>query len=141
MITLYSSASCTSCRKARSWLEDHDIPFTEKNVFTEKITDEELKAILQLTENGTNEIISQRSQAFRELNINIEEMPLGRVLKLIQQHPGIMRRPILVDNKRLLVGYNEEDIRCFLPREIRKIELSKLHDQLPVNFLMSKSYR
>lgn len=134
MITLYSSASCTSCRKARSWLEDHDIPFTEKNVFTEKITDEELRAILQLTENGTNEIISQRSQAFRELNINIEEMPLGRVLKLIQQHPGIMRRPILVDNKRLLVGYNEEDIRCFLPREIRKIELSKLHDQLPVNF-------
>mgnify|MGYP003436621869 FL=1 len=134
MITLYSSASCTSCRKARSWLEEHDIPFTEKNVFTEKITDEELKAILQLTENGTNEIISQRSQAFRELNINIEEMPLGRVLKLIQQHPGIMRRPILVDNKRLLVGYNEEDIRCFLPREIRKFELSKLHDQLPVNF-------
>lgn len=134
MITLYSSASCTSCRKARSWLEEHDIPFTEKNVFTEKITDEELRAILQLTENGTNEIISQRSQAFRELDINIEEMPLGRVLKLIQQHPGIMRRPILVDNKRLLVGYNEEDIRCFLPREIRKIELSKLHDQLPVNF-------
>lgn len=134
MITLYSSASCTSCRKARSWLEEHDIPFTEKNVFTEKITDEELRAILQLTENGTNEIISQRSQAFKELNINIEEMPLGRVLKLIQQHPGIMRRPILVDNKRLLVGYNEEDIRCFLPREIRKLELSKLHDQLPVNY-------
>ena len=134
MITLYSSASCTSCRKARSWLEEHDIPFTEKNVFTEKITDEELRAILQLTENGTNEIISQRSQAFKELNINIEEISLGRVLKLIQQHPGIMRRPILVDNKRLLVGYNEEDIRCFLPREIRKLELSKLHDQLPVNY-------
>lgn len=134
MITLYSSASCTSCRKARSWLEEHDIPFTEKNVFTEKITDEELKSILQLTENGTKEIISQRSQAFRELNIDIEDMPLGSVLKLIQKHPGIMRRPILVDDKRLLVGYNEEDIRCFLPREIRKLELSKLHDQLPVNF-------
>lgn len=134
MITLYSSASCTSCRKARSWLEEHDIPFTEKNVFTEKITDQELKSILQLTENGTIELISQRSQAFRELNVDIDDMPLGKVLKLIQQHPGIMRRPILVDDKRLLVGYNEEDIRCFLPRDIRKLELSKLHDQLPVNF-------
>lgn len=134
MITLYSSASCTSCRKARSWLEEHDIPFTEKNVFTEKITDQELKSILQLTENGTLELISQRSQAFRELNTDIDDMPLGKVLKLIQQHPGIMRRPILVDDKRLLVGYNEEDIRCFLPRDIRKLELSKLHDQLPVNF-------
>lgn len=134
MITLYSSASCTSCRKAKIWLEEHDIPFTEKNVFTEKISDQELKSILQLTENGTNEIISQRSQAFRDLNINIDDLPLGKVLKLIQQHPGIMRRPILVDDKRLLVGYNEEDIRCFLPRDIRKLELSKLHDQLPVNF-------
>lgn len=134
MITLYSSASCTSCRKARSWLEEHDIPFTEKNVFTEKITDQELKSILQLTENGTIELISQRSQAFKELNIDIDDMPLGKVLNLIQQHPGIMRRPILVDDKRLLVGYNEEDIRCFLPRDIRKLELSKLHDQLPVNF-------
>ena len=134
MITLYSSASCTSCRKARSWLEEHDIPFTEKNVFTEKITDEELKSILQLTENGTKEIISQRSQAFRELDIDIEDMSLGKVLKLIQRHPGIMRRPILVDDKRLLVGYNEEDIRCFLPRDIRKLELLKLHDQLPINF-------
>jgi regulatory protein spx len=134
MITLYSSASCTSCRKAHSWLEEHNIPFTEKNVFTEKITDQELKAILQLTENGTNEIISQRSQAFRDLNIAIDDMPLGEVLKLIQQHPGIMRRPILIDDKRLLVGFNEEDIRCFLPRDIRKLELSKLHDQLPVNF-------
>ncbi|WP_034537260.1 transcriptional regulator SpxA [Carnobacterium inhibens] len=134
MITLYSSASCTSCRKAKSWLEEHDIPFTEKNVFTEKITDEELKSILQLTENGTKEIISQRSQAFRELDLDIEDMSLGKVLKLIQQHPGIMRRPILVDDKRLLVGYNEEDIRCFLPRDIRKLELLKLHDQLPINF-------
>ncbi|MBC9824290.1 MAG: transcriptional regulator SpxA [Carnobacterium inhibens] len=134
MITLYSSASCTSCRKAKSWLEEHDIPFTEKNVFTEKITDEELKSILQLTENGTKEIISQRSQAFRELDIDIEDMSLGKVLKLIQRHPGIMRRPILVDDKRLLVGYNEEDIRCFLPRDIRKLELLKLHDQLPINF-------
>ncbi|AGY82153.1 transcriptional regulator SpxA [Carnobacterium inhibens] len=134
MITLYSSASCTSCRKAKSWLEEHDIPFTEKNVFTEKITDEELKSILQLTENGTKEIISQRSQSFRELDIDIEDMSLGKVLKLIQRHPGIMRRPILVDDKRLLVGYNEEDIRCFLPRDIRKLELLKLHDQLPINF-------
>lgn len=103
-------------------------------MFTEKITDQELKSILQLTENGTIELISQRSQAFRELNVDIDDMPLGKVLKLIQQHPGIMRRPILVDDKRLLVGYNEEDIRCFLPRDIRKLELSKLHDQLPVNF-------
>ncbi len=134
MITLYSSASCTSCRKAHSWLEEHNIPFTEKNVFTEKITDQELKAILQLTENGTNEIISQRSQAFRDLNITIDDMTLGEVLRLIQQHPGILRRPILIDDKRLLVGFNEEDIRCFLPRDIRKLELSKLHDQLPVNF-------
>ena len=27
MVTLYTSPSCTSCRKARAWLEEHNIPF------------------------------------------------------------------------------------------------------------------
>ena len=29
MVKLYISPSCTSCRKARAWLEEHEIPYTE----------------------------------------------------------------------------------------------------------------
>ena len=46
MLTLYTSPSCTSCRKARAWLQEHEIPFKERNIFSEPLNIEELKAIL-----------------------------------------------------------------------------------------------
>ena len=33
MVTLFTSPSCTSCRKAKTWLQEHDIPYTERNIF------------------------------------------------------------------------------------------------------------
>lgn len=76
-----------------------------------------------MTEDGTEEIISTRSKAFQELNIDLEELPLQDLFVLIQNNPGLLRRPIMVDEKRLQVGYNEDEIRRFLPREVRAIEL------------------
>ena len=81
MLTLYTSPSCTSCRKARAWLQEHEIPYVERNIFSEPLNIDELKAILQMTEDGTEEI------------------------------------------KRLQVGFNEDEIRRFLPRDVRQYEL------------------
>lgn len=67
MVDLYVSPSCTSCRKARAWLEKHNIPFKERNIFSEPLTKKELLKILRMTENGTEEIISTRSRAFQQL--------------------------------------------------------------------------
>lgn len=58
MVTLYTSPSCTSCRKARAWLEEHEIPFVERNIFSEPLSIDEIKQILRMTEDGTDEIIS-----------------------------------------------------------------------------------
>ncbi|MGX7395574.1 transcriptional regulator SpxA [Carnobacterium mobile] len=134
MITLYTSPSCASCRKARAWLEENHIDYLEKNVFNEPLTIEELKKILSLTENGTEEIISFRSQIFQNLNISLEDISLGELLNLILENPGLIRRPILIDEKRLQVGFNEEDIRRFLPRDVRKLELQELQKQLPIGY-------
>lgn len=123
MVTLYTSPSCTSCRKARAWLRNHNISYSERNIFLEPLSIDEIKQILQMTEDGTEEIISKRSKAYQELDINIEEMPLQELLDLVQKHPGLLRRPIIMDEKRLQVGYNEDEIRRFLPREVRALEL------------------
>lgn len=123
MITLYTSPSCTSCRKARAWLDEHDIPFKERNIFSEPLTVEEVKEIFRMTEDGTDEIISTRSKAFQELNINLEMMPLQDLFQLISDNPGLLRRPIILDEKRLQVGYNEDEIRRFLPRKVRTFQL------------------
>ena len=123
MVTLYTSPRCTSCRKARAWLEEHDIEFTERNIFSEPLSLDEIKEILRMTEDGTDEIISTRSKVFQKLNVNIEQLPLKNLYHLIQENPGLLRRPIILDEKRLQVGYNEDEIRRFLPRTVRTFQL------------------
>ncbi|WP_198439983.1 transcriptional regulator SpxA [Aerococcus urinae] len=123
MVKLYTSPSCTSCRKARAWLEEHNIAYVERNIFQEPLSRDEIKEILRMTEDGTEEIISTRSKAFQELHIDLNEISLNELFDLIQENPGLLRRPIIMDEKHLQVGYNEDEIRRFLPREVRTIEL------------------
>lgn len=123
MITLYTSPSCASCRKARAWLEEYNIPYKERNIVSEPLTIDEIKNILRVTEDGTEEIISQRSKTFKKLDIVLDELPLSELLKLIHENPTLLRRPILMDDKKLQVGFNEDEIRRFLPRSVRALDL------------------
>lgn len=125
MVTLYTSPSCTSCRKAKAWLQENGIPFKERNIFSEPLSIDEIKNILRMTEDGTEDIISKRSKAYSKLNVDLDELPMKQLYKLISKNPGLLRRPIIVDEKRLQVGYNEDEIRRFLPRQVRELELAE----------------
>ena len=123
MITLFLSPSCTSCRKARTWLRNHDVGFQEHNIITSPLSRDELLAILSFTENGTEDIISTRSKVFQKLNIDVDELPISSLIDLIAKNPSLLRRPIILDKKRMQIGFNEDEIRAFLPRDYRKHEL------------------
>lgn len=122
MVTIYTSPSCTSCRKAKAWLEKHEIAYVEKNIFSEPLTIDEIKEILRMTEDGTDEIISERSNAYQEINIDMDTLTLQELYQTISAHPGLLRRPLILDEKRLQVGYNKDEIRRFLPRKVRTIQ-------------------
>ncbi|RDW20042.1 transcriptional regulator Spx [Oceanobacillus arenosus] len=123
MVTLFVTPSCTSCRKAKAWFQENEIPYIERNIFSEAISLDEIKEILRLTEEGTEEIISMRSKVFQELDVDINELPMKDLYPLIQENPGLLKRPIMIDEKRLQVGYNEEEISMFLPRSVRTFHL------------------
>ena len=120
MVTLFLSPSCTSCRKARAWLSNHEVPFEEHNIMTSPLSAPELQHILSLTENGTDDIISTRSKIFQKLNLDIESLSISELLRLIEENPGLLRRPIILEDKRMQIGFNEDEIRAFLPRGYRK---------------------
>jgi regulatory protein spx len=119
MVTVFTTPSCGSCRKAKAWFLEHQIDYIERNIIANPLTIDEIKSILRLTEEGTDEIISTTSKAFQELNVDIESLPLNALYKLIIDNPKMLRRPIIIDEKRLQVGYNEDEISRFLPRRLR----------------------
>ncbi|HEL1766321.1 TPA: transcriptional regulator Spx [Streptococcus suis] len=122
MIKIYTVSSCTSCKKAKNWLNAHQLSYNEHNLAKEAITKEEILNILTKTENGIASIVSSKNRYAKNLDFDIEELSVNEVIDLITSNPRILKSPILIDEKRLQVGYKEDDIRAFLPRAVRNVE-------------------
>lgn len=119
-VKIYTSPSCASCRKAKKWLNEYGIDYVEKNIFVSKLSKEELKSILEKTVHGFEDIISTRSKIFKEKELDIEDMTINDLLEFIEHNPSVLKRPIIIDDRRLQIGYNDEEIRVFIPREMRE---------------------
>lgn len=125
-VKLFTVTSNNSCQKAVGWLDKYEILYEEKNLSKASITIEEIQEILSLTTDGTEEIISKKSKAVEKLEIDINSLSLAQLYEVIICNPGILHLPIIHDGKKLQVGYNEEDIRKFLPRWVRMDEMRKI---------------
>ncbi|GAA0599064.1 transcriptional regulator Spx [Virgibacillus siamensis] len=106
-------------------MQEQGVPFKERNLFHEPLSEDEIKGVLRLTEDGTDEIISKRSKVFKTIDVNVEQLPIKTLYSLIEENPGILKRPIIKDEKRMQVGFNEDEIRKFLPRTVRRLQLQE----------------
>lgn len=131
MILLYSSPGCASCRKAKQWLVDNEVKFYEKNIFSVILKEDEIKYILSRSENGAEDIISTRSKVFKNLGKDVNDMSVKELISLIQENPSILKRPILLDDKSIIVGYDDDEITSFVPREIREYALRQCNESCP----------
>ena len=103
MLLLYTSSGCASCRKAKQWLKDNHIQFIEKNIFTTLMREDEIKYLLSRCENGTQDIISTRSNAYRSLNKNFDDMSMNELIMFIQDNPSVLKRPIILSKNLSLI--------------------------------------
>ena len=131
MLKVYTSPSCTSCRKAIAFLKEQNIAYQEKNILSSVLNEQELKEILFKSENGTEDIISKRSKVFKESNIDVDELTVKQLIEFIRNNPTVLKRPIIVNDRLIQVGYNEEEIRVFIPPELRRFVNDKCGRDCP----------
>ena len=122
MIQIYTTPSCASCRKAKKWFDQYKIPYSEKNIFSIKLSQEDIFRMLANSENGFEDIISTRSKVFKEKHLDPENMSVQALVSFIIDNPSVLKRPIIINELELQVGYNNEDITIFLPKELRHKE-------------------
>ena len=122
MIQIYTTPSCASCRKAKKWFDQYKIPYSEKNIFSIKLSKEDIFRMLANSENGFEDIISTRSNVFKEKKLDPDSMSTSSLVDFIIENPSVLKRPIIINENELQVGYNNEDITIFLPRELRNRE-------------------
>lgn len=110
-LVFYTYPSCTSCRKTKGWLKDHDIPYEERHLFRDKPNVSELMELVKLSKSGVEDILATRSTLYKQLNVDLEALPLSEALQLLSSEPRLLRRPILTDGEKLIVGYHSDDLK------------------------------
>lgn len=122
MIKLFTAPSCLGCGKVKKYFKDHNIKFEEKSIINHKLKREDIYKMLVHSENGFEDIISNRSKVFQEHQSRIEDMKLSELVDFIIENPTVLKRPIILNDYELQVGYNVDDITIFLPEEYREQE-------------------
>ncbi len=120
MIVVYTSPGCASCRKVKQWLKDRGLDFIEKNIFKTLLNDNEIKHLLIRSENGSDDIVSKRSKIIQSENIDLDSMTTDELINFIKHNPSVLKRPIIINEQSFQVGFDEDEISIFVPRELRE---------------------
>ncbi|WP_066049614.1 Spx/MgsR family RNA polymerase-binding regulatory protein [Robertmurraya korlensis] len=119
-IIFFTYPSCTSCRKTKKWLTSNAVEFEERHLFKSTPTSKELVEMLSLTTEGLDELLATRSQIFKSLNQDVNDLTLSQVINMLIEEPRLLKRPIVTDGKKLVVGYNPDALKSIANKKMIK---------------------
>lgn len=112
MTTLYGIPNCDTVKKAQSWLKNNNIDFTFHDYRKDGL-DEALLA--QFLENLTwSELLNKRSTSYRNLSTEQKEaLSQDTIISLFIEFPTLIKRPLLINNQKTLLGFKAENYQSF----------------------------
>ena len=108
-VKIYGIKNCDTVIKALKYLVNKDIPHQYIDLRIDSISEKEFQAMLESI--GLELLINRRSTTFRSLS-DSERNNIS--YELILKFPTLIKRPVLVKGKKIMVGYNEKNYTDFL---------------------------
>ena len=102
---------CTTCKKAKKWLTDHELDFTARHIKEENPTAEELAIWQEKSGLELKKFLNTSGMLYRELGLKDKLPSLSREeqLALLASDGMLVKRPILVTDETVLVGFREKE--------------------------------
>ncbi len=105
-IILYGIKNCDTVKKARCWLETHEIRYTFHDFRADGIDKEMIKDFLKQIDWQT--LLNKRGSTWRNLSENQKNnIDESKPLELMIEHPTLIKRPILDHDNKYSVGFSE----------------------------------
>lgn len=102
---------CSTCQKARKWLEAKGLTYTERHITEDNPTKEELKSWKEMSGLPLKKFFNTSGLLYKEMKLKdrIPEMSEEEQLALLATNGMLVKRPILVDGETVLVGFKEAE--------------------------------
>ncbi|EEV40101.1 spx/MgsR family transcriptional regulator [Enterococcus casseliflavus EC20] len=112
MITLYWYPKCSTCRNAKRWLEEHEIPFEAIDMVATPPQPEQLLAWIQSSEAPLTRFFNTSGMKYRELQLKekVPTMTAQDAADVLATDGMLIKRPLLVSGDRFLInGFKENE--------------------------------
>ena len=102
---------CSTCRKAKKWLEDHQIAFTDRHIAEDHPSYEELKQWHENSGLPLKRFFNTSGVLYKEMQLKnkLPEMSEEEQLQLLATNGMLVKRPIVVDDTKILIGFKEAE--------------------------------
>ena len=103
---------CSTCKKAKKWLEDHNIPYSARHIKEQNPSYEELKTWLKASGLPIKKFFNTSGLQYKALNLKdqLPTMTIDEQLQLLATDGMLVKRPLIVtDSGKVLTGFREQD--------------------------------
>jgi len=102
--------ACSTCKRAQTWLDDHKIAYTARHIQTDNPSYEELSAWLKKSDLPLKRFFNTSGLHYKALSLKekLPHMTEEEQLRLLATDGMLVKRPILTDDRFVLVGFDEK---------------------------------
>lgn len=102
---------CSTCQKAKRWLENHNIEFADRHIIENNPSENELKEWIPKSGKELKKWFNTSGMKYKELNLKekLTNMSEEEKIKMLASDGMLVKRPILITENNILIGFKEEE--------------------------------
>lgn len=111
MIIFIEYPKCSTCKKAKQWLNDNNINYEDRNIIEEIPTLEELKKWIKISGKEVKKWFNTSGLKYKELNLKdkLSNMTDEEKIELLASDGMLIKRPLLISNENVYIGFKEDE--------------------------------
>ena len=107
---------CTTCRKAKKFLQENNVTFDDRDITIDNPAVEELEKWIDLSGLEIKKFFNTSGVLYKEMKLKdkIKDMSREEMIKLLATDGKLVKRPLLICDDKVLVGFKEEQYKEIL---------------------------
>ena len=108
---LFEYPKCSTCQKAKKYLESKNFNFEVRNIVIDKLNINELDRLIQKSEKDINKFFNTSGLKYRDLKLKdkIQTMSYEEKLQILSTDGMLVKRPLLELDDTVLIGFRENE--------------------------------
>lgn len=102
---------CSTCKKAKKWLDDHEIRYDDRHIVENNPSKDELKEWLAKSNKPVRKFFNTSGRLYRELGLKdkLDAMSEDEQLEVLASDGMLIKRPLVVGDDFVLSGFREKE--------------------------------